>query len=275
MARQRLTDRTLKALKAGDKAYDVMDSLAPGLGVRVMGTIEAPVRSFIFLARYPGSKNPTRRAIGPYPALTLEMARKIAGEWRYLIKLGKDPQDEIRRRAEAERARRAIEKTVEELCRSFIQVYAREQTKERSWRETARYLGLEPDPENHGELRLTKTKGEVLSRWEGRLAQSITGADVVALVNSIHARGARIAANRALAAIRKMFAWAVSQGYLQATPCTGKKPPSKERKRRRILKPDEIRAVWKAAERWAARPATPSRCFCSRASGKVRSPMQG
>jgi hypothetical protein len=44
MARQRLTDRTLKALKAGDKAYDVMDSLAPGLGVRVMGTIEAPVR---------------------------------------------------------------------------------------------------------------------------------------------------------------------------------------------------------------------------------------
>lgn len=191
MARQKLTDRTIKALKPAAKPYDVMDILAPGLGVRVMGNVDAPVRSFIFMARYPGSKNPTRRAIGPYPAITLERARKVAAEWHDMIKLGKDPQEELRQQAAAERAKRATQKTVEELCRSFIQLYAKEHTKKRSWVETARYLGFEPDPQQEGELRATKSKGEVLSRWEGRLAESITGRDVIELVNSIQARALR------------------------------------------------------------------------------------
>ena len=63
MSRQKLTDRALKALKPHAKPYDVMDGVVPGFGVRLMGSPDVPVRSFILLARYAGSKNPTRRAI--------------------------------------------------------------------------------------------------------------------------------------------------------------------------------------------------------------------
>ena len=65
MAKNRLTDRKLKTLKRKGKRYDVMDTDVPGFGVRVT---EIGQKSFILIARYPGSSNPTRRALGEYPA---------------------------------------------------------------------------------------------------------------------------------------------------------------------------------------------------------------
>jgi hypothetical protein len=65
MPKQNLTDRTLKALerKPADKGKtrDVMDTVTPGFGVRVS---ETGRRTFILVARYPGSDHPTRRALG-------------------------------------------------------------------------------------------------------------------------------------------------------------------------------------------------------------------
>src|SRR4029077_4245157 len=65
-----------------------MDYDVPGFGVRVS---EVWQRSFILIARYPGSPNPTRRAIGEYPAISLETARRRARDWRDLIEKGTDP----------------------------------------------------------------------------------------------------------------------------------------------------------------------------------------
>ena len=61
MARKRLTDRGLKALRPADPGtrYEIMDTDAPGLGIRVT---DKGRRTFILLTRYPGSANPTRRA---------------------------------------------------------------------------------------------------------------------------------------------------------------------------------------------------------------------
>ena len=69
MAKKRLTDRTLKTLKPTGKRYDVMDADVPGFGVRVS---EKGQRTFILIARYPNGYNPTRRAVGEYPAISLE-----------------------------------------------------------------------------------------------------------------------------------------------------------------------------------------------------------
>src|SRR5690242_4787093 len=82
--KKRLSDRTLKALKAAKpgKRYDVMDADVRGFGVRVTDRRQ---RTFILIARYPGSTNPTRRALGEYPTLTLESARKKARHWHELI----------------------------------------------------------------------------------------------------------------------------------------------------------------------------------------------
>ncbi len=247
MARQKLTDRTLKALKPGVKPYDVMDSLAPGLGVRVMGTIEAPVRSFIFLARYPGSKNPTRRALGPYPAITLEEARKVAAAWRDLIKVGKYPQEEARRAADAERAEREKEKTVEEVARRFIQQHVMRANRPRTQSEQARILGLKIRED--GSLSLCQNQYGIVAHWGERPITSITSGDVIDFIDNIFEAGKPIMANRVLEVLKRLFSWSKSKKYLSASPCEGVEPPGKENKRRRVLKPLEIRAVWKAADR--------------------------
>ncbi len=47
--------------------------------------------SFILYARFAAGAAPARRTIGVYGAITLEDARRIAGEWRSLIAKGIDP----------------------------------------------------------------------------------------------------------------------------------------------------------------------------------------
>ena len=85
-----LTDRKVKSLKpakAGER-YELLDLVVPGLGVRVT---DGAARTWILKTRYPGSPHPTRRALGDYPAMSLERAREKAGRWRTLIKQGIDP----------------------------------------------------------------------------------------------------------------------------------------------------------------------------------------
>jgi hypothetical protein len=90
-----ITDRKIKSLKPEAKRYEVMDTVVPGFGVRVSDGR----KTFILLTRYPGSNNPTRRAVGEYDVMSLEEARDKAREWRKLIKKNVDPRDiEERRR---------------------------------------------------------------------------------------------------------------------------------------------------------------------------------
>src|SRR6185503_6375862 len=96
---RKLTDRYLQSLK-GDKdgaPYDVRDTEVPGLRCRVMPSGE---RTFVLLARFSRDGNPTRRALGSYPVLSLAEAREKALAWKRQINKGIDPaQQEARNRA--------------------------------------------------------------------------------------------------------------------------------------------------------------------------------
>src|SRR5262245_17338938 len=104
--KRRLTDRGLRALKPAKAGshYDVWDTIVPGLGVRVSETGRT---TFVLATRFPGSRNPTRRAIGQYGALTLEEARVKARQWAELVRRGVDPADEEERARFAEQRKRA------------------------------------------------------------------------------------------------------------------------------------------------------------------------
>jgi integrase len=99
-----------------------------------------------------------------------------------------------------------------------------------------------------GELVVTKTGGEVLSRWGQRPAHSIMRADVNKLLRDIVVRGAPVASNRVLAAIRKMFNWAVGEDILSSSPCAGVSRKADEESRSRVLSDDELRLIWKASD---------------------------
>ena len=62
MTKRNLTDLTLKALKAPKTGtLDVWDKSFPGFGVRVS---DSGRRTFVLMARYPGSDNPTPERSG-------------------------------------------------------------------------------------------------------------------------------------------------------------------------------------------------------------------
>jgi integrase len=94
-----LTDRAIKAAKPRDRAYDMHDSIVPGLLVEVR---PSGLKRLALLKRFPGSRNPTRRLIGQYGAVTLEQARTTGRRWLELLQGGIDPAVEVERARQAE-----------------------------------------------------------------------------------------------------------------------------------------------------------------------------
>ncbi|MGA8653021.1 MAG: Arm DNA-binding domain-containing protein, partial [Xanthobacteraceae bacterium] len=80
LAKKPLTDRAIAALKPAPKGRRtlVWDAIVTGFAVRVTDKRQ---RSFVLVTRYPGSPNPTARAIGSVGAISLEDARTRAREW--------------------------------------------------------------------------------------------------------------------------------------------------------------------------------------------------
>jgi integrase len=228
MSKHALNDRKLKALppaKAGQR-YEIMDAIVPGLGVRVTGR---GTKSFILVTRYPGSKNPTRRALGEYGALSLDGARTKARHWIDLLNHGVDPHTEIERQRQAEQRKRAG--TFAAVAEDFV---SEKLSTERRGRDA--------------ELQI---RNEFLPRWGERPIGDIVAADVVAVVKAAKARGATYMAHSLLATARRLFSWAIDQqAYgLEASPCDRLKPKSiigEKRPRERVLSDDELRAFWRA-----------------------------
>ena len=114
----------------------------------------------------------------------------------------------------------------------------------RSWKPTARFIGLAPDPNDP--LKLITLKGSIADKWGDRKIGDIRKADVIAVLDKIYDR-APIVANRTLAHLRALFNWAVSRDLISVSPCTGVKPPAEERARDRVLSEDELKRIWNAA----------------------------
>jgi len=122
--------------------------------------------------------------------------------------------------------------SIENVVQTFIDRYAKANTRETTWKETERLL-----------------KKDVVPAWTGRRVQELTRGDVIDLLDQIVDRGSPIAANRTLAAVRRMLAWCAERGIIASSPCHGVKPPSGEHSRDRVLSDDEIRTIWISAEK--------------------------
>ena len=238
MARKTLTDRTLKALKPSPdgKPYDIMDAVVPGLGVRVLG---GGRRSFILVGRFPGSRNPTRRALGEYDALTLDKARERARQWLELIRVGKDPavEEEALRLSEARKRENSFAAVAEDFIRLAVIGPNPERPKQRKGPEVERDL-----------------RREFIKRWGSRPILDITPQEVVAVLDEAVARGAEYQAHNLLGHVRRLFNWAIARGCygLELSPCDRMKPRDvigKKALRNRVLSEAEVFAQWRASGR--------------------------
>jgi integrase len=230
MANRRLTDRSLRALKAAAKGahYDVFDPGFAGFGVRVS---ETGRKTFVLTARYPGSKNPTRRALGHYGPMTLEEAHEKARGWKKLIGKGVDPA------AEEERARQAEQQKRKNTFAAVAEDFIREKLPgERKGREVERDI-----------------RNNFIPAWGALPITEITDLQLISIIKA-KKHTAPAQARNLLGHAKRIFTWAVDQREygLKASPFSDLKPTKiigEKPAGTRILSDDELFALWRAAGR--------------------------
>jgi integrase len=211
--RKKLTPKSIDSLPpAAAKRYEVRDELVTGLLVRVSASGR---KGWYVNARIVGRVR--RIKIGTYPILSLSDARDQAREILRDAQLGKFAREEVK----------PVVPTFSEVVSQFIELYAK--PRNRSWKRSKSVL----------------TKFSDLNQ---KPINAIKRSDVVRILDGMVASGMTIGANRALSAIKKLFAWCVDRGAIEINPVAGLKATAKEISRDRVLTDHEIFTYWATAE---------------------------
>lgn len=221
-----LSVKFIEALKATEARQELPDGGkggAPGLYLVVQ---PSGAKSWSYRYRSPLDAKPKKFTIGPYPAFGLSDARGAAEDMRRLVKSGGDPGEE-KRAAKARAADRSRDVSV--LLDDFIKEHA--------------------DAKRASTAKLMKQQieADVRPYWGKRRIETITRADIKALLKRITDRGADVHSNRVFSLVRKFLNWCVNDAeVIGASPALGMKRPADEAARERVLSPDELRWLWKA-----------------------------
>ncbi len=210
--KQKLTPKTIEHLATQDRRKEVWDVVLPGFGVRVYPTGR---KTFFVMARVDGRQK--RVTIGNYPAVALKDARDQARAIMRDVQLGTFEE------TVAESA-----PTFAETVPKFIELHAK--PRNRDWRGTERILTSKFKP------------------IEGKPLDQIKRSDVVRILDDIIGDGTPYRANRSLAAIKKLFSWALNRGMIEVHPLAGLSLPHPEMARDRVLSDDELAALMATAE---------------------------
>ncbi len=209
------------------KRLEKPDGVVDGLFLLIQSS---GAKGWAFRYRFPvGGKVKTHKiTIGSYPALGLADAREEAGKLRRAVETGNNPKH-IQAQERADARERALN-TFGMVAVAFTVRYAKRQT--RSWKQTKGIL-----------------RKHVVPAWKDRPVDSITRRDVIELLEGIVRSGKPVLANRVLAHVRKLFAWAIERGIVDASPAVQiKAPGGKEFPRDRDLSDTEIKILWPAFE---------------------------
>ena len=222
----KLTAQAVQKLRSEGKhpLRDVKDDGVPGFYLRIWQSGEKR-----WILRYKIGGRTRVGMLGDVRDLSLADARTKAFQWRSIIREGRDPADEKRRQQAAEKRLPSIATFASE----YLERHAKPNKK--SWREDERLLQHDVLPAL-GTLRI----------------DTVTRRDIVLLLDAIRDRGADVVANRVLAVMRRMFAFAVERGVIDTSPFSGIRA-GREIPRARILSDDELRRLWAATAPGAPR----------------------
>ncbi len=217
-----LTDVAIRKINAAPKRQEIRDAGARGLYLIVQ-----PTGAKSWAARYSRAGRVLKTTIGPYPAISLSDARRHALQIAAAVAGGADPQHEKKAAREP-----VVVRTVAMIADEFLTHHTAEKNGGRWAAETKRILEKNVLPHIGNKAIGAVGKPEIR--------------DVLRTKSS-----APIAANRTLAVIKKLFRWALGQGYVDRDPCEGIAKPGDETKRDRVLSDEELARVWRAAEAMA------------------------
>ena len=218
--RQILTDTLCRTKPPRSGRLEIADLRQAGLVLRITSN---GARSFAYRFRHPDTRKTLRATIGPYPATTLEAARKRAKNMAAQVADGTNPIDA--RNAEREAA---PTRTFEALAGRYLKEHAGRHKRPRSAEEDRRNLAV-----------------HILPKWAKRDFRTIRRADVIEIIESIVSAGKHAAGNRVHALISKIFSFAIDADLLEANPAARLKKRGVEKVGRRVLDDTEIRTFWR------------------------------
>lgn len=206
---------------------DHTDPATLGLQLRVRPTASGASRTWLF--RYTWRNEWVRLVVGHYPGTSLAEARERALDLRKAIDSGIDPRRARPRRRQQREAPAPSgaprdKHSVDFLVSEFTERYLRPHRKRPEWAEAI----LERD---------------VLPKWKGRDARTITPTEVLELLDGIVDRGAPVLANRTAALLSQLFRFGIHRHIVTATPVQLLyRPGGKEKPRERVLTEAELKA---------------------------------
>ena len=220
---KKLTQIAIEKIKPDPaKRRELPDAGKPGLYLVVQPSGK---KSWAIRYRRLSDGRPRKLTLDGFPSLAL--ARKRAQDALDKVADGLDPAAEKK----AARAIRGSE-LLKDIAAQFIERHVKPNTRASYARETERLLNK-----------------EMLPRWGNKRVQDINKRDVLDLLDGIIDRGGGLTANRALAAIRKLFNWSIQRGIITVSPVTGINAPLAEKSRNRVLNDHEIVWLWRVSDR--------------------------
>ena len=243
--RRLITDRLLKSLRPAPKSTrsEIWDSREPDFGLRISDREDRdPQRrgkagkiTFQLYARFQRDATPSRRSIGVYGAISLEEARRTAGEWKSLIAKGIDPAV-IEAEAKAEAARAAALRSQNTVAAVADDWFAAKVRKERGCKDVERNF-----------------RTYFIAAWGDRPINEISRLDVKAIIDRKKSSAPQMARSL-LIMVTRFFDWADDQETygLTSSPCDrlkAKKLIGRRSARKRKLNDVEVFAFWRATQR--------------------------
>ena len=233
MAKVRLTDKYVAAITAlAGQRLEVFDQHPQG--ARLMLRVTDTGRK-AWQVRYRSDDGTQRRfSLGLYPDVDLAAARDRASEARRKARDGEDPSADKRRRRSEAKAQPL--KTFIDLSEAYFTACENGEWKPRGKKKRASTLAEEKGLWNR------HIKGEL---GDLRL-EDVTPAAVRKLLRALVAKGHEVTSNRVRAQIRQMINFAISEERLTLNPVAKVPPLGTEQARERVLRDQEMKAIWAA-----------------------------
>lgn len=257
MPSAKLTARTVAAAKKAPRGFVIYDTELPGFGLRVM---PSGFKSWVVEYRPRGGGRATakkRITIGSAAVLTATKARAIAKDTLADIRQGNDPLAKRRQERDA--------MTISELAERFLTEHVQKRRKPATATMYRRALEIHVIPRLGSKKAATVTRSDLSGLHADLTALPTAGSDRSRRSSPMTKRGGPIIANRSLAAVGSMFAWAGRQGFVPEgfNPTAGiERNP--EQGRERYLSTDELERLGRALRdaetvglAWDTEPAGP------------------
>lgn len=223
-----LTDRKIASLKPKEVLIEYWDEKTPGFGIRVSpeGT-----KTWFVMYRLAGIRR--RLRLGRYPGVSLFDARRNARSALSEVAEARDPVLERKAKEAQLKLERLEARTFGQLCQQYMEQWAKQHLREKTWAEYQRIINKHLIPE--------------FGKFD---TSDIEPSHVGAFLRDIGSMK-KVLANRIRAVMGAIFGWAIDQKIVASNvnPVSGiRRPGGEEKAKERVLTDAELKSVWQSLD---------------------------